>query len=111
MDTKELAQNTLKALNELLTMEVVTTLGDVEIGFKDNSKEIELKKLDSTACAITRINIASGDIWSNKALSGPDGEGAKLAEYHAQMVEKSQAIVERNVRLIVEMIEKLRTAL
>ncbi len=109
MDAKQLAQDVLNALKELMVLEIVTTVGTIDVDLAANSKQPTFANLDPEASAITRINIATGDIWTNRTR--PVDLGFDIGDYHEKMVEKSQAIIERNVKLITETIDKLRTVL
>lgn len=109
MDAKTLAEETLQALNKLLTLSIVTTVGDVTASYDETKGAVKISGQDLGTAAVTQINIATGDIWSHKPLAGATGH-VDIGDYHEQMVEKSQAIMDRNVRLIADMIEKLRTA-
>jgi hypothetical protein len=106
-DMQNLLVSLQQALENLTTLEIVTSVGALDVDIKGDGKAVTYTNLEPTASAVTRLKI-TGDIWTNRTENTLTGEYASVAEYHERMVEKSQAIVESNIRFLVEMVEKLR---
>ena len=107
---EQLADKLLDAANELMTLQIVTTVGDLAIAVDGTGQKLTFSTLAATASAITRINAVTGDIWTNRTQNTMGGENAAIADYHERMVEKSQAIIERNLRVIADLVERLKVA-
>jgi hypothetical protein len=111
--THSAADKLIKALDKLLTVQVVTAVGDGALAgtlnamWDDEHKGAALNKPDFTGTkgAVTRVNMATGDI----TVSYADGviEPAGIKALHDEAVAKGTEIFRENVRMLAEVVGAL----
>jgi len=110
----------LKALDEIMTLRVVTIQGRVSLTLRreggDSMPASGLHAItehadvsvDAETVVATTIDLVDGDV---KTLAPPDffqPEQAGLRTYHADQVRLAREIVEKNVVGLVDLVNKLR---
>lgn len=99
---QSIGQKIAHALNNAMELRVLTVVGEGEV--TGRFPDLELKYSGSDAKTIaTSIDLVQGDTTTtiSPAFAGDSGE--LLRKFHADQVGEGKAIVERNVRLLVEL--------
>lgn len=97
-----IGQKIARALENAMELRIITLVGDAQVS--GTFPDLELTYDGSEAKAIgTSINLVAGDTNTviSPAYAGDTGEA--LRSFHAEQVAEGKAIVERNVRLLVEL--------
>lgn len=108
MDVQDLLKTLKEAAEKLTTLEIVTRVGpatitgnDLDVGFATTEP--------ADASLVTHISI-TGDIFGNRTKTTFGDGFPGLVEYHEKMVEKSQEIVDANIKTIIELVKFLATS-
>ncbi|MFO7566791.1 MAG: hypothetical protein R6X02_29380 [Enhygromyxa sp.] len=109
-DGPKLWQNLLKATSSAVQLQIVTQVGDATISGEIASPKLEFEEQKGTAIA-TSINLIEGDITSvvPEKFWAPDQQIVR--DFHEAQVEQAKDIVERNLRLIGELGERIFDAI
>lgn len=97
-----IGQKIARALENAMELRIVTVVGDATVGGRFPHVSLAFDGSEAKAIA-TSIDLVQGDTNTviSPAFSGDAGES--LRKFHAEQVAEGKAIVERNVRLLVEL--------
>jgi hypothetical protein len=101
-ETLTLRQTLGRAVTSAVNLRVITMVGDVSLTGSADSPVVTLP--DGGPAAYTNINLLQGDILTCISPTMATGDLAELKAFHDGMVAKAEGIVERNVRLLKELI-------
>ncbi len=93
----ELMDKIKKALDNLVTLEIITAVGQVKLGDKV-SPEIDYSK--NPKVILTKINLIQGDI---KTVYDPEfvtGEYQSLKDFHAKREDEGYEIIKTNIETL-----------
>ncbi len=95
-------QKIASALENAMELRIVTVVGNASVGGEYPHLTLTFDGSEAQALA-TSIDLVQGDTRTviSPAFSGDTGES--LRRFHAEQVAEGKAIVERNVRLLVEL--------
>ena len=97
----------LRSIESTVHLRVVTYVGEIEVGGKLDKPEIAFPSGAQPKTLTTAINLAQGDITTtiHPDFLSPDAQ--VLRDYHQHQVGQANAIVERNVKLVIELAQQL----
>lgn len=91
-----------RAVRSAVNLRIVTIVGDAAISGSVEAPEVTVPR--TGAAAVTNINLLEGDIVTCLSPALATGDLAEVRDFHDGMVGKAEGIVERNVRLVRELI-------
>ena len=91
-----------EAVTSLINLKITTMVGEARISGPIHKLDVQLPGVG--ASAVTNINLLDGDIANCISPAIVGGDYKDIKALHEAMVEKGQAIVERNVRLLRELL-------
>lgn len=101
-ETLNLRQTLGRAVRSAINLRVITVVGDVTIS---GSIETPTVAAPTTGPAVvTNINLVEGDIITCISPAIANGDLAELKTFHDGVVAKAEEMVERNVRLLKDLI-------
>jgi len=94
-----------KGFKNLKTLEITTTVGKVtqNITKTENGIEVDFKDPNSKTI-FTKIDLLQGDINNCIDPEIEDGKYASLKDFHEKQVEKGQAIIHKNIDVILKIL-------
>jgi len=103
----------ISGVKSAIELRVVTYIGDVEIEGEFGSPTLRFPKPEDSAgrTLATTIDMVEGDITTAIPDAFWTPENQAIRDYHQGQVSQAHHIVERNVRLILELADKLQTQL
>ncbi|HEY7581879.1 MAG TPA: hypothetical protein VH855_30135 [Acetobacteraceae bacterium] len=86
-----------QALNDLFLLKITTVIGPVRIDGEGTDTTVRLRNADEGDGMMTEINLLTGKV--NNVISGSLATGplASFRDFHANQIERSQAIVLGNL--------------
>lgn len=91
-----------RAVRSAINLRVITVVGDVTIAGTIESPTVTAPT--SGPALVTNINLLGGDILTCISPQIANGDLAELKAFHDGVVAKSEEMVERNVRLLKDLI-------
>lgn len=99
----DLREALARAARSAVNLRVITLVGDTSPTGSLDSPRVDLPA--AQAAVVTNINLLGGDIVTCVSPAMVNGDLAELRAFHDGMVAKAEGIVERNVRLLRELID------
>jgi hypothetical protein len=103
------------ALRSATHLQVVTILGeasivaDASVGFDKLTATLPAAGAGDLHALVTNIDLAFGDVSQSLSPKLVDGSQEALVKAHADMLARSQAIVQDNLRMLKELAKELAT--
>jgi len=92
------------ALTELVTMEIITTVGQVNLEIKDKKIVVTgIRDIENCKTISTTINLFQGDIQTVCAPEFVTGEYQSLREFHKSREEQGHEIIKDNIETLKEL--------
>ncbi len=101
-DLKGMLQN---VVSNLVNLQTVTYVGDVKIEGDLTNIKVKIGENIAKSYMITNVNLLAGDIVTIIHPSLADNSMPRIGQLHNDMQEKASSIVERNVRMLNELIQ------
>lgn len=97
-----LRQTLGQAVRSAINLRVITVVGDVTISGSIETPTV--KAPTSGPAVVTNINLVEGDIITCISPQIANGDLAELKAFHDGVVAKAEGLVDRNVRLLKDLI-------
>jgi hypothetical protein len=96
-----------KAVSEVVNLKVITVVSPVSIGGTLENPTVTFDQGQKVGAIATCINLFDGDITT--AIDPAYGNNAEdpVRQYHEDQVKEAKEIVDRNLRLVADLIERL----
>jgi len=102
MDVKRSLSDVLQSA---INLKIVTVVGDVSV--EETDGRVKLTVLGGEPKGLqTEMNLLLGDITTKMSPAFADGQLPDVAALHAEMTDKAEGIIERNVKLLLEVLEQ-----
>jgi hypothetical protein len=101
-ETLNLRQTLGRAVRSAINLRVITVVGDVTLTGTIESPTVTAPT--SGPAVVTNINLLGGDIITAISPQIANGDLAELKAFHDGVVAKAEEMVERNVRLLKDLI-------
>jgi len=109
MTTKELIDKLEASLENLITLEIVTSVGTVSPTKRNKEGKREDPVPDLNAKLMrTRINLLEGDITTELDAEFVTGEYKELRTFHAAREQQAADIINRNIQAVAALIALIR---
>lgn len=100
-------QSILDKMDKLVSLEIVTTVGDVE--YKNNKFEIAFK--DKPKVLYSKIDLLQGDITTVMNQEYITGEYQALRTFHEEQITRGQDIIKKNIEAAKALASALKNEL
>jgi hypothetical protein len=96
-----------KAISEVVNLKVITVVSPVSIGGTLENPTVTFDQGQKVGAIATCINLLDGDITT--AIDPAYGNNAEdpVRQYHENQVKEAKEIVDRNLKLVADLIERL----
>ena len=96
-----------KALSEVVNLKIITVVAPVSIGGTLENPTVAFDQNQKVGAIATCINLLDGDITT--AIDPAYGNNADdpVRQYHEDQVKEAKEIVDRNLKLVADLIENL----
>ncbi len=98
----ELKDRIKDALNNLVTLEIITTVGGIK---KEDNKFVPDFDFATAKVMLTRINLLQGDITTTINEAFVSGPLAPLRDFHEAKVKEGYGIVQKNLEALKSLAE------
>ncbi len=101
MDKDSLLKTITDALEELVTLEIVTAVGKViPAKEKETSQKIKIDYGSDPKVILSRISLIQGDVTTCMDESFVTGDYKELRDYHAQKEKQGHEIIDGNLKAL-----------
>jgi hypothetical protein len=96
-----------KAVSEVVNLKIITVVSPVSIGGTLENPTVTFDQGQKVGAIATCINLLEGDITT--AIDSAYGNNADdpVRQYHEEQVKEAKEIVDRNLKLVADLIERL----
>jgi hypothetical protein len=96
-----------KAVSEVVNLKIITVVSPVSIGGTLENPTVAFDQGQKVGAIATCINLLDGDITT--AIDPAYGNNAEdpVRQYHEDQVKEAKEIVDRNLKLVADLIERL----
>jgi hypothetical protein len=96
-----------KAVAEVVNLRVVTVVSPVAVGGTLEQPTVAFDQGQKVGAIATRINLLDGDITTAIDPAYANAPADPVRQYHEDQVKEAKETVDRNLRLVAELIERL----
>ena len=96
-----------KAISEVVNLKIITVVSPVSIGGTLENPTVAFDQSQKVGAIATCINLLEGDITT--AIDPAYGNNADdpVRQYHEDQVKEAKEIVDRNLKMVADLIERL----
>jgi hypothetical protein len=96
-----------KAISEVVNLKVITVVSPVSIGGTLEKPAVTFDQGQKTGVIATCINLLDGDITTAIDPAYGNNVDDPIRQYHEDQVKEAKEIVDRNLRAVADLIERL----
>jgi hypothetical protein len=96
-----------KAVAEVVNLKVITVVSPVSIGGTLENPTVAFDQGQKVSAIATCINLLEGDITTAIDPAYANNINDPVRQYHEDQVKEAKEIVDRNLRLVADLIERL----
>jgi hypothetical protein len=104
-DHSELLERIEKALNNLVTMRIVTAVGTVTVSVAEDGTMTEKHAVANARGMVTEIDLIQGDIRTYVDPAFVNGDYQSLRAFHAEREKEGAAIIQQNLQTLKALYE------
>jgi hypothetical protein len=104
---RELLGIITKAASEVVNLKVITVVSPVSIGGTLENPTVTFDQSQKVGAIATCINLLDGDITTTIDPAYANNAQDPVRQYHEDQVKEAKEIVDRNLKLVADLIERL----
>ena len=104
---RELLGTITQAISEVVNLKVITVVSPVSIGGTLDKPTVTLDQGQKVGAIATCINLLDGDITTAIDPAYAANTADPVRQYHEDQVKEAKEIVDRNLRAVADLIERL----